>query len=463
MDLNFSQQLQQQQKLVLTQEMQTSLKLLQMTAHELQDNVLQEMEENPLLEVEAGEHDENSEDSIPEESIIDYEKLVKEQSEIDYEFRENDIIRNQDDMENPLNYTADKKTLKDYLREQISDLDEEPEIIGICDYIVENIDARGYLGCSVKDIVEDLKINEKMAEDALNIVQDFQPCGVGARDLKECLKIQLRKKEISDPKVYIIVDEALELIADNKIKDIAKKLNVETKKAQEYCNMIKALEPKPSRGFFTGEVESYVIPEAYIKRIGDNLFILMNDRSIPRLTINEAYKNIIKEQQDEKALSFVKEKLNSAVALIRGIESRKKTIYNILEKIVELQRDYFIKGQHNLRPMTIADIAALLKLHESTVSRAIRDKYIGTDFGTVKIKNLFTTAISSGSSEENISSQIVKQEIGKLIENEEKHKPFSDQDIADTLSKMDIKISRRTVAKYREEMGIASSSKRKIY
>lgn len=463
MDLSFSQQLQQQQKLVLTQEMQTSLKLLQMTAHELQDNVLKEMEENPLLEVEAGEHDDNSEDNIPEEGNIDYERLVKEQSEINYEFRVNDIVRDQDDMENPINYTADKKTLKDYLREQISDLSEEPEIIEICDYLVENIDARGYLGCSIKEIADDLKISEKMAEEALNIVQDFQPWGIGARDLKECLKIQLRKREISDPKVYVIVDEALELIADNKIKDIAKRLNVETKKAQEYCNMIKSLEPKPSRGFFTGEVESYVIPEAYIRRIGDNLYILMNDRSIPRLTINEAYKSIIKEQPDEKALSFVKEKLNSAVALIRGIESRKKTIYNILEKIVDLQRDYFIKGQHSLKPMTIADIAGLLKLHESTVSRAIRDKYIGTDFGTVKIKNLFTTAISSASSEENLSSQTVKQEIGKLIENEEKHKPFSDQDIADILSRMDIKISRRTVAKYREEIGIASSSKRKVY
>lgn len=456
MDLGFSQQLQQQQKLIITQEMKMSLNLLQMNINELQASIFSELEENPVLEL-----DTDCEDYAYD--VIDYEKLIKQQKDVDYDFKDMGIVHDEEETREPISYTAYKKNLRDYLREQTCDLLEDPEIIKVCYYIIENIDERGYLGCSVKDICEELNISEKVAAYALNIIQDFQPWGVGARDLKECLKIQLLKKNIKDPKIFRIVQEFLELLADNKIKEIAKLLKTDIIKTQEYCREIKALEPKPARGFSTSDGTGYIIPEAYIRKIGNELHIIMNDKSIPRLMINEAYRTIVKDKNDEKALGFVKEKLGNAVALIKGIESRKNTIYNILEKITELQKDYFIYGERYLKPMTINNIAELLQLHESTISRAIKDKYIQTDFGLKRIKDMFTTAIASNSSEEGLSSQTVKKEIRVLIENEVKNKPLSDQDISAALEAMNIKISRRTVAKYREEMEIASSGKRKVF
>lgn len=189
----------------------------------------------------------------------------------------------------------------------------------------------------------------------------------------------------------------------------------------------------------------------------------MNESVLPKLAINQFYRDIIKKQNDDNALSYVKTKLNNAVILIKGLESRNKTLYKILEKIVALQNDYFHFGEKHLKPMTITQIAQFLNLHESTISRAIKDKYISTPFNVVKIKDLFTTGIESKAMEENVSSKIIKREIKKLIDNENRSKPLSDQDISTMLKELKIEISRRTVAKYREEMGISSSSKRKVY
>lgn len=472
------QEQQQQQKLALTSEMKHSLKILQMPIHELEQDVIKELEENPLLEViqdsevkeekndingnEKIEYKESAENDDSRNKEINYKQLINDNEDVRYE---NVNYKSEDEEKtDPLNFIIEKKTLKDYLKEQVYDLNESNNVIRICNYVIENIDERGYLGCSVEEISNELKISVEQVNYALELVQGFQPHGIAARDLKECLKIQLTKKNIQDENIYKLIEENLELIADNKIKEISKKFNLDVKKVQEYCNLIKTLEPKPSRGFYTGNTENYIIPEAYIKKIGNDIYILMNDNVLPRLTINQLYKDILINEKDEHALSFVKEKLNSAVFLIKGIEHRNSTIYNILEKIVEMQKKYFELGEQYLRPMTIGDIAVKLNLHESTISRAIRDKYISTPHKVIRIKDLFTTAIKSeDADEENVSSSFVKKEIKKLIEGESKSKPLSDQDIADTLKIKNIKISRRAVAKYRDEMGIAASSKRKVY
>jgi RNA polymerase sigma-54 factor len=462
--MKMTQELKQQQKLVLTNEMQQSLKILQMPIFELQENIEKELEDNPLLEIiDEGNEETASEDkdNSYEADGVNYNQLIKDNEYTNHESISYDADQN--DKIDPLNFIIEKKTLKDYLMEQIIDLREEDKIICICNFIIESIDEKGYLSCSVEEIAKELKLPVEEVNYALNLVQNFQPWGIAARNLKECLTIQLIKRNIEDENLYKLVDEYLELIADNKIKEIAKKLDIDTRRVQEYFNIIKSLEPKPSRGFNTCNLDNYVIPEAYIRKIGDDCYVLMNETNLPRLSINPLYRDLIKSQVSGEALGYVKDKLNSAVYLIKGIEQRKRTIHSILEKIVGLQKEYFNYGEQYLKPMTIADIASILKIHESTISRAIKDKYISTPYKTIKIKDLFTSGIESNSTDESVSANYIKKEIRKLIENEDKSKPLSDQDICNVLRNGKFEISRRTVAKYREEIGISSSSKRKVY
>ncbi|HBE80585.1 MAG TPA: RNA polymerase sigma-54 factor, partial [Firmicutes bacterium] len=459
MELKITQSPVQQQKLVLTPEMQQSLKILQMPLFELQQDIARELDENPLLEVSPEEENEEGQEISGEKEDLLPERLIHDI------VNQNEPAEFEDSRErmDPLDFVSAKATLKDYLMEQLLSLHEPQSILSICRYMIENIDEKGYLGCPVEELAMELKMPLDRINYALTLVQDFEPVGVAARDLKECLKIQLRKRLALDETMDRIVDECLELVAGNKVREIARRLNVEVEKAGQYCQMIKTLEPKPARGFYTGGSENYIIPEAYIVRNNDQLFILMNESMLPQLTVNRNYVDILRKQEDPEAFHYIKTKLNSALYFMKGIEHRKKTIFGILEKIIELQSEYFRKGESYLRPMTIADIAASLHLHESTISRAIRDKYICTPFKTIQLKDLFTGGISQAQTEGNISSNLVKLEIGKIITHEDKTRPLSDQDICEVLKNMKFEISRRTVAKYREEMEIGSSGRRKIF
>lgn len=458
MDLGFELSISQEQKLIMTHQMQLSIKILQLSSYELTKLVEKQLQENPLLEInyEETKKEESLEENLDE--VLKYKNIIKNLQDDNY-------INNQHSEEevSPFNFISSKKSLKEYLLEQIMYLDEKEYIKCICNYIIEGIDERGYLAEDIESISKELKVSINLVIKALNIVQDLEPDGIGARDLIECLRIQCNKREIKDEKIYNIIDNHLEDIAENKYSNIGKKLDISPKKAQMYGDFIKSLQPKPSSGFYTGEEVRYIVPDAYIKKIGREYVILMNESITPKLTINSLYKNIINNNEDEAAVEYVKEKLNSASYLIKSIEQRKSTIYRVLEKIIEIQREYFDKDKKHLKPMTLKEIAEELKVHESTVSRAIREKYIHTDKGIIKIRNLFTTAIESKGNEDSLSNIAVKNMIEKFIEEEDKKKPLSDQNIADRLKKKDVNISRRTVAKYREEMGIKSSMGRKRY
>lgn len=455
MNMDFSLNLTQEQKLIMTQEMQLSVKLLQMSGFELQEYVEKEVQENPVLDAKA------SSANNEENNKIDYKELVKyfefdNYSHHHYEKRDEDEV-------SPFNFISEKKSLKEYLREQIRDLGEKDFVKSVCLYIIENIDERGYLEITNEEISEDVKISTPVSEYCVKIIQSLEPSGIGARNLRECLKIQIKKKGIKDINIFEIIDNHLELLAENKYNTIAKILDIDVKKAQEYGDIIKSLQPKPSRGFFTGDEVKYITPDAYIKKIDNEYFIIMNDDMLPKLTVNEIYKEIITNENDKDAVEYVKEKLNSAMFLIKSIQHRKSTIYRVLEKILEVQRDYFDYGDEYLKPMTLKEIAEELQVHESTISRAIREKYIYTNKGTIRIKDLFTTAISSNISGEDVSVKIIKKAIKDMIDKEDKLKPLSDQVICDLINKEGMNISRRTVAKYREEMGIKSSKGRKRF
>ncbi|WP_206155029.1 RNA polymerase factor sigma-54 [Clostridium muellerianum] len=453
--MDFSLSLTQEQKLVMTQEMQLSVKLLQMSSFELQEYVEKEVQENPVIETKSNAKDNENRNEL------DYKQLIK-YLEFD-NYSHSNYEKSDEEEISPFNFISEKKSLKEYLQEQIRDLAEKDYVKAVCLYIVENIDERGYLDISDEEIMEELKISEKLTKHCIKTIQSLDPEGIGARDLKECLKIQIDRKGLKDEKIYTIVDKFLELLAENKYNVIAKELDMNVKGAQAYGDIIKSLQPRPSRGFYTGEDVKYIVPDAEIRKIDNEYYIIMNDSAVPKLSINTMYKEIIQNDNDKNAVNYVKEKLNSAVFLMKSIQHRKSTIYRVLEKILEFQRDYFDYGDQYLKPMTLKEIAESLDMHESTISRAIREKYIYTKRGTIKIKDLFTTGLYKSNTGEDVSAKIIKNAIKELIEEENKEKPLSDQAICDILTDRNMNISRRTVAKYREEIGIKSSKGRKRF
>ncbi len=266
------------------------------------------------------------------------------------------------------------------------------------------------------------------------------------------------QEKYKDEKLYEIVNNHLILISKNKIKEIASILNIQVSTVLKYCKIIKSLEPKPSRGFYY-DVDTYIVPEAYIHILRDEIFISMNDDFLPNIKLTAYYKDIMKYANDDKTKEYLYNKLNSAMYLIKAIENRKKTLLKILEQIVILQRDYFLRGDKYLRKMTFKDIASRIGVNESTISRAIKDKYIQTPAKVMKIKDVFT----AGFDMIDVTSNMLKSEIKKIIKNENKKNPLSDSEIKDILDRQNYNISRRTVAKYRESLGIPSSSRRKQY
>lgn len=461
MNLDYNMKMTQEQRLVLTQNMQQSIKLLQMSLHDLREYIDNEYSENPVLEVNeeiSSYDDEQINRDVNIEDKYDHKKLVEELYSDNYKDRSETNYSNEE--VSPLNFIEKKVSLKEYLQEQLIEADIDQYMLDICNYIVESLDYRGYLEISTGELAEELNIPEEIVNKALEVVQALEPYGIGARNIKECLLIQSLKLNILDDIIEKIILNHLENIAENKYETVAKDLNINPREAQRYGDLIKKLEPKPSRGFYTGEEVNYIIPDAEIKNVDGEFFILMNESVLPRLMINKTYRDVLRNNQDSETNTYVKEKINQALFLIKSIEQRKNTLYKVLECVVEKQNDFFKFGRQYIKPLTLKEVAEIINLHESTVSRAIKDKYVLTSYGTVKIKDLFASGLSSNNNEDMATSKI-KNEIKKIIEEENKSKPLSDQLISSMLVEKNMNISRRTVAKYREELGIKSSSARK--
>ncbi len=432
MEIILSQDIKMKQRLMLTPMQQHSLNILQMPLIILCENISKELNENPFLEIE-------NEDKY---SISNSE--YKNKSPLD--------------TQDKFNFLQEKKTLKDHLIEQAGYLKESPNTIKIIYYIIENIDKKGYFHETASELAKELKIHEKLADYAIKKVQDFTPDGVCARNLEECLCIQLRKKNYTDEKLYELVNNYLLLMSKNKIKELACKLNLKSSTVLKYCNIIKSLEPKPSRGFYN-ETNVYIIPEAFINIMDSEIIISINDDFLPDIKLSKYYKDIMKNVNDDKTKEYLNNKLNSAKNLLISLNNRRKTLTKILEHIAIIQNDYFLKGDKYLKQMSFKDIAQRIGINESTVSRAIKDKFIQTPVKIIKIKDMFSTGYDTI----NISSKMLKNEIKLIIQNENKEKPLSDSEIKCILENQNYNISRRTVAKYRESLGILSSSGRKQY
>ena len=456
--------IEQQQKLIMTPELKLALKILQLPAVELEELIQHELEANPVLEMAEDNRDEKPEvqqkqDKNEKEKEIDWKEYFQFQGKSYSAEFDNDEAA-ESSYENFVTYSY---TLKDHLISQlrVSQINKKLRVIG--EYIIESLDENGYLTITHEDMAAILNVKVETIREALNVIQTFEPFGVGAADLKECLLIQLRNKDILDEKIETIILNHLDDIAGNRINTIAKKLFISIEEAQEYSDIIKNLEPKPGRAFEGGTSTKYVIPDAYIEKLGNEYMIMVNDHYGSRLMINQFYKKIlVSEDKSSQASTFINNKLSSAMWLIKSLEHRRNTLYNVLKAILDYQMDFFEKGPMFLRTMTLKKIAEMVNVHESTVSRAINGKYVQTPRGIFEIKYFFKSGVDNQDGEA-ISSESIKKMIKGYVSGEDTSKPLSDQNVADFLVKEGYMISRRTVAKYRDELGILSSSKRKRY
>lgn len=466
MKMGFELNLSQTQKLIMTPELRQAIQILQFNNVELTDYINKQLEVNPFLESVDNKSDESSsnDDQIiesVENDEVDWRELAERYDDLSYKAYEKNA--DNESKQSFESYTSKKLSLKDHLMVQLGLVVKTNKEKRIGEFIIESLDNKGYLGCSLQDI--GLLINEDVVEveRVLRLIQTFDPLGVGARNLSECLMIQLKEKGIQDKNAYIIADRYLEDIACNKIQKIAKELHISVNRVQNICDIIKMLEPKPSRGFIVDSDNiRYIVPDVTIEKINDEYIIIVNDGYLPTLTISNYYKNLITNLEDKEAGKFLSDKLNSSMWLIKSIEQRRMTLYKVVESILKFQRRFFDEGKAYLKPLVLKDVADDIGVHESTVSRATNGKYVQTPRGLFELKYFFASSLSEADGT-GVSSTSVKSTIQKLIDEENPQKPLSDQKIAEKLNEEGINISRRTVAKYRDEMRIPSSSMRRRY
>lgn len=457
MRLGFELSLQQTQKLIMTQELRQAIQILQFTSQEMWEFVDKQIEVNPLIELESKRNEVLKKEYPDKENKINWKEY----------FRNNEYINTyyNKDKENDFrieNILTKKKSLKEHLLSQLYMTTLSIDDRAIAEVIIECIGKNGYLKTSIEEISKLMHITEDEIEKILKIIQTFDPVGVGSRNLKECLKIQVINKEIENNNIYEIIDNYLEDLAQNRLSKISKELNINLTKVQFICDLIKSLEPKPGRGFpDDNEDVRFVTPDVILKEIDSEYHIEVKDVTAPRLRINSYYRNLLQSDDDEKIAKYLNEKLNSAHWIIKSIEQRRTTLYNVVESILKFQSEFFNKGNNVLRPLTLKEVADDIDVHESTVSRATNGKYIQTPKGVYELKFFFTSGVSSING--GISSVSVKSIIKDLINNENTKKPLSDQKIANILKEKSIDISRRTVAKYRDELNIPSSTVRKRF
>ena len=444
-------ELNQSQKLILTTQLKQSLAILNMSRLEVEEEIRKESESNPLLEAEKNEEG------------IDWEKYIKHMESVNIRQDKNDApysSENAVDFENMIRSTSN---LYDYLIDELKYFKLTFEEKRICRYIIDSLDEDGYLRINDKEIYDELRVDASLFRRCLDIVQQLDPPGIGARNISECLILQLERMGISNNIVENIIMNDLELIGRNKLKDIAKKYKISIEKCKEAIEIIRHLDPKPGRACSNDKCV-YVQPDVIVDKIDGKYIVHTNEKDVYNIKINDFYRNMMTDKDsDKEAKEFIKDRLNSAATLIKNIESRKSTILRIAEAIIDEQQEFIQKGEKYIKPMKMKDIADKLEIHESTVSRGVNGKYMLTPFGLYEFKFFFNTALETDNSSEGASSAGIKRDIKDIIDGENKKKPLSDDAISKMLKEKGVSVARRTVAKYREEMGIPSSSRRKEF
>ena len=484
--LRISQNLSLQQK--MAPQLIQSLQLLQMSTLELELEIKQQLELNPLLE-ESMEQVEEQEEEKPEkeeEGIREEQELPQEIEEVDWDKVLDDQFDtgsyNSERTEYDPNWEVDREPqenritaippLVDQLYEQLGLSDFSVEDREVAEYIIGNFDDRGYVSCSLEELAADLEIEVEEIEKILLVIQTFDPPGVGARDLREGLMIQLalQKDPLSELALQVVRDH-MEDLTRRRLTRITRALGISNEVLKEVLGVIELLQPNPGspsssdyNGLLTLDTEvSYITPDLIVEKVGDDWVVSLADGSMPSLKINSTYTELLKTPRSNgksEVKEFVSKKLNDARWLINAIQQRRTTMLKVANYLVTAQMSFFEEGPTHLKPMVLQDVADAVEMHVSTISRVSNGKYIQTPHGVFELKYFFDSKVSTDQGED-VSARSVKEKIMRMVSNENKAKPLSDQEIADNLGDDGLKIARRTVAKYRDQMHISSQRYRK--
>ncbi len=484
---------------VLAPQLQQSLALLQAPMLELRAMVAQELQQNPVLEEiqvletaqdgkETAEAEAASKANDPAEPPADvtfdpatekpsnqpvddfqaeFERLVRLDQEWRDHFAETNIpMRQTKEEEERRQYLFDSlvvsPSLQENLLEQVrqSELNETQQ--KIAELIVGNIDDYGYLQSSVEELAFSTSIPADQILEVLKVVQTFHPPGVGARDLRECLLLQLERDRKQSTLEYRIVSECMEALGKRRIPEIARKLGTTVEEVQAAMQRIGNLEPRPGRAFLPDN-QQYVVPEVFVQKVGDEFVVTTANDHVPHLRISNIYKDLMaKADSSPEVRDYIRDKIRAGKFLIKSLHQRQQTILNIANEIVKRQRDFMEKGVAFLKPLTMVQVAEVVGVHETTVSRAVSGKYMDTPQGVFEMKYFFTSGIQTASGTD-VSNTSVKDMLSELIKKEDTAKPLSDEELVKLLTEKGIRIARRTVAKYRSELNILPSHLRKVY
>ena len=491
MALEIKQQQRMSQQLVITPQLRQAIKILQVSRAELEQLVEEELEENPVLEeavtdereTQAEEEQPRTEERLEVSNEVDPENPDPSQREtttevepdnglngVDWEdyFRNHENDRHDaaprndfDDEKRPSieNTLVRGQSLTDHLlwQLQMNELDEEEQAVTAM--LIGNMDDDGYIQLAVEEIAFQSGKDFEVVECALRRIQELDPPGVGARDLRECLRLQLRARGEEDSLADRIVRDHLPMLEGKRFDKIAKDLVCTVEEVASAATAIATLEPKPGRNFGDGDVR-YITPDVFVAKVGDEYVVTLNDDGLPRLRVSSYYRQVLDGAGGSEAKRYVQDKMKSALWLIKSIQQRQRTLFMVTSSIVKFQRAFLDQGIAHLRPLVLKDVALDIGMHESTVSRATANKYVHTQQGIFELKFFFTSSISTGSGDD-VSSESVKDRIKAIVTAEDAKHPLSDQHIAEILDKEGVKVARRTVAKYREIMNILPSSKRR--
>jgi RNA polymerase sigma-54 factor len=524
MAIELRQQLRLSQQLVMTPQLQQAIKLLQLNRQELTSLIEQELQENPVLEVSEGDEQtpgEASDETPGEEAVradaeeggegdsgdgeanaetstdsgsdgvdsleaapasledsgassaeeggdaspsdaekiadIEWENYMDSYPQTGLESR----VGGDDDRPSIDQTLSRRPSLAEHLDWQIHLSAFDPDEVGISQWIIGNLDDHGYLKATVEEVARQAGVEEELVARTLEKVQQLDPAGVAARNLRECLLLQLQAFEIDNPLVRTIVEHHLDLLQKRDFRGLTRALSATPEELSAAAHVISRLEPKPGRSF-GGDDPVYITPDIYVYKLDDDFHILLNEDGMPKLKINSLYRDVISGGKGvaKDTREYVHEKLRSAQWLIKSIHQRERTMYKVMQSIIRHQREFFEHGISHLKPLNLRDVADDIEMHESTVSRVTTNKYVHTPQGIFELKYFFNSSISRFDGEA-IASESVKEKIRKIIENEDTRRPLSDQRIAEMLKSANIDIARRTVTKYREAMNVLSSTKRR--
>ena len=475
------------QELKINPRLYQAMDLLYMPLLDLQQHLKQELLNNPFLDmIEPDEEDEEDGETPQEETNPETEAEKEEKGEIDWEeilldgFDAGGRREEHEEREYYEPVTVDTRDLSDHLRDQVTLLDLTGRQMYLAEEFIGNINEDGYLACGLEKIVDGVnesvaKIAEEAerevsdlphytmgeAEEMLAIIQSLDPPGVGARDLRECLMLQLREAGLEHSVPYRLVRDCFDELIAHRWSEISKRFGISPVDVQKAADEIAKLDPKPGL-VYSDASDNYIIPDLIVDKIDGKYHVFLNDANLPRLKLSKAYQEIARDKKkfEGENKEFISNKLNSANWMIQAIEQRRQTMLKVMNYIVERQREFFEKGVQFLKPLTLREVAEVISMHESTVSRVTNEKFVQTPRGVLPLKFFFSSGLSTTAGED-VSARGIKAQIQKLVADEDSKHPLTDQAIVNILKETGVQIARRTVAKYRDQLGVLSARMRK--